>query len=127
MKLLLAPLLAGAIAATAWAGPAPKASAGERAYQKCYSCHATEPGINDLTGPSLNGIVGRRVAAVPGFDYSPAMRRFAARNPRWTSTLIDRYAADPESLVPGTSMAFHGMPDPRERRALIDYLESLGG
>ena len=36
-------------------------------------------------------------------------------------------AADPEALVPGTSMAFHGMPDPAEREALIDYLESLGG
>ena len=67
------------------------------------------------------------MAAVPGFGYSPALRRFAARNPRWTKPLIDRYAADPEALVPGTSMAFHGMPDPKERQALIDYLNSLGG
>ena len=64
---------------------------------------------------------------MPGFAYSPALRRFAAKNPRWTITLLDRYAADPEGLVPGTSMAFHGMPDERERRALIKYLSSLGG
>src|ERR671912_415303 len=77
-------------------------------------------------GPSLHGIVGRPVAAVPGVDYSPAMKRFAAGHPRWTRDLLDRFAADPESLVPGTSMAFHGMPDANERKALLDYLESLG-
>jgi cytochrome c len=126
VRLLLAPAAVAVIAAGAWAGPVPKPGAGERAYQKCYSCHATEPG-KTLEGPSLRGIVGRRVAAVPGFDYSPAMERFAEKNPRWTARLVDRYAADPEALVPGTSMAFHGMPDPKERRALIDYLESLGG
>jgi cytochrome c2 len=124
---LLASVVAATIAAGTVAEPAPKPSVGDRAFQKCYSCHATEAGKNDLTGPSLNGVIGRRVAAVPGFDYSPALRRFAFKNPRWTVALVDRYAADPEALVPGTSIAFHGMPDPKERQALIDYLKSLGG
>lgn len=122
-------LLLGAVAGGCAAAPVPKAavaSAGERAYQKCYACHAIEPGKTNLAGPSLHGIIGRHVGAVPGFDYSPALRRFAADNPRWTGALVDRFAADPERLVPGTSMAFHGMPDPAERKALIDYLEGLG-
>ena len=106
---------------------APAVSAGERAYQQCYSCHATEPGKHDLSGPSLHGIIGRPVAAAPGFDYSPALKRFAAANPRWTPELIDRVTADPEGLVPGTSMTFHGMPDAEDRKALLDYLDSLGG
>ena len=96
---------------------------GERAYQKCYSCHALEPGRNDLDGPTLHGIVGRRVAAEAGVDYSPAMRRFAERNSRWTPALLDQLIADPETLVPGTSMAFHGIPDAQERRDLIVFLE----
>lgn len=96
---------------------------GERAYQKCYSCHSLEPGKSDLTGPTLHKVVGRPVAAQPGFDYSPALRRFAAREPRWSVELIDRYVADPEALVPGTSMSFHGISDEREREALIAYLE----
>lgn len=125
-RVFLAPLAAGAMAASGGSGTSPAAGAGERAYQKCYSCHAVEPGKNDLAGPSLNGIVGRPVASVPGFEYSRPLRRFAAGNPRWTRALIDRYAADPDALVPGTSMAFHGMPDPAERKALLDYLESLG-
>lgn len=95
---------------------------GERAYQKCYSCHALEPGRNDLTGPTLYRVVGRPVAAEP-FDYSPALRNFARREPRWTRTTLDRFAENPEALVPGTSMTFHGIADEPERRALIDYLE----
>ena len=75
----------------------------------------------------LHGIVGRRIAADPGVDYSPALLRFAAANPVWTRQRLDRFAADPEGLVPGTSMAFHGMPDAAERKALLDYLETLGG
>lgn len=119
--------LALAACAAAATAPAPRqASAGQRAYQKCYSCHALEPGRNDLAGPTLHGIVGRRVAAEPGFDYSPALRRFAAANPAWTRELIDCFAADPEALVPGTSMTFHGIADPAERRALIGYLERSG-
>ena len=125
----LVPLAALPVAAACAAASLPDSdalSAGERAYQKCYACHATEPGKHDLAGPSLHGIVGRPVAAVPGVDYSPALRHFAAGNPVWTKELIDRFAADPEALVPGTSMAFHGIADAGERNVLIDYLESLG-
>ena len=115
--------VAAACGAAASLPAKPPPSAGERAYQKCFSCHAIEAGKHDLAGPSLHGIVGRRVAAVAGFDYSPAMEQFAADHPVWTRMLLDRLAADPEALVPGTSMAFHGMADPAERAALIEYLE----
>ena len=129
MKALLSLAVLPAAAACATAAnllenPAP--SAGEIAFQKCFSCHAIEAGKHDLAGPSLHGIVGRKVAAVAGFDYSPAMKRFAVANPVWTRTLLDRLAADPEALVPGTSMAFHGMADDAERADLIDYLERHG-
>lgn len=117
-----------ALALTACAPPlaqptAAELAAGERAFRKCYSCHSLEPDRNDLTGPTLNAIVGRQVAVEPGFDYSPALRRFAEREPVWTRDLISRFAEDPEALVPGTSMTFHGMPDPAEREAMLVYLE----
>jgi cytochrome c2 len=38
--------------------------------------------------------------------------------------LLGRFAADPESLVPGTTMSFHGISDPAERAAIIAYLEA---
>lgn len=123
MKLLLAGAVVAIFACAVSAQPAPEVSAGERAYQKCYSCHALEQGKNDLDGPTLHGIIGRRIAAEPGFDYSPAMRSFARQHERWTPVLLDRLVADPEMLVPGTSMTFTGMRNARERSALIAYLQ----
>lgn len=117
--LLLAPAAAACAAATAQ----PEApTAGVRAFAKCYSCHSLEPGRNDLDGPSLHAIVDKPIAAEPGYAYSNALRRFAESNPVWTRELLDRFAADPEALVPGTSMTFTGMADPAERQALVDYL-----
>lgn len=115
----------GAASTTPPAGP-PSLAAGERAYQKCFSCHALEPGRNDLSGPTLHAVVGRPIAAERGFDYSPALKRFAAVNPAWTRPLLDRFVADAEGLVPGTAMNFHGISDSAERRALIDYLDRAG-
>ncbi len=114
-------LVTGCIAAAA-SLPAEEARRGERAFQKCYACHSVEAGERGLSGPNLRGIIGRRIAAERGFDYSPALRTLARRHPRWTPSLLDRYFADPEAVVPRTSMAFHGMPDRRERAALIAWL-----
>jgi cytochrome c len=115
-----------ACASLAAAQPRPDAAAGERAYQKCYACHALEPGKHDLSGPSLYRIVGRRIAAAPGFGYSPALRALARRRGRWDAALLDRFIADPESVTPRTSMTFTGMSDPRERADLIAYLRRAG-
>jgi cytochrome c len=94
---------------------------GKVAFQKCYACHALEPGKNDLSGPTLHRILGRRIAA-QRFDYSLALRALAKRRPRWDEALLDRYVADPEAVAPRTSMTFTGMRDARERADLIAYL-----
>lgn len=104
--------------ASAQASPA----AGAQLYRHCVACHALEPGRSTPAGPSLAGIVGRPVASLRGFNYSPALRRFAARNRCWTPALLDRFLADPESLVPGTEMGFLGLGDARARRTLIEWL-----
>jgi len=91
-------------------------------FAECVACHALEAGRNSPAGPTLHDIVGRQVASVRGFNYSPALRRFAARNPRWTTALLNRYLADPERAVPGTEMGYIGMRDPARRRALIAWL-----
>ena len=125
MKLLIGGILLS-VAACEPSGVEPMAidpQLGERSYQKCYSCHALEQGKYDLTGPTLFRIVGRSVAAEPGYDYSPALRSLAQVEPLWTKALLDRFVRDPEALAPGTSMTFHGIDDPAERAALIAYLE----
>ena len=120
---MLACMMLAACAPKQQASDAEQMTRGERAYQKCYSCHALEPGRNDLQGPTLYRIVGRSIAAEPGFSYSPAMRRFAETEQSWGKGLLDKFVDDPEAMVPGTSMTFHGISDAGERKALIAYLE----
>lgn len=116
-------LLAVSACATVQPGSgAPTPAAGKLAFQKCYACHSLEGRDPTTQGPSLKGIVGRKVAAEEGFRYSPAMRAYAARQPRWTREALDAFVSDPQSVVPGNEMGFFGIPDPEERRALIEYL-----
>jgi cytochrome c len=96
---------------------------GERAFQRCYSCHSVDP--NDtakLQGPNLFQIMGRSAGAVPGFDYSDAMREKAAAGLTWDAATLDRYIADPEAVVPGTRMSVPPLRDEQERADLIAYL-----
>lgn len=117
-------LLAAALSALAALQP-PAGDPGPRLYAECTACHALEPGRNTPAGPTLHAIVGRRVASEQGFNYSPALRRFARRNRRWTPALLDRFLADPEGLVPGTEMGMAGMGDAARRRALIAWLRAV--
>ena len=116
------PLLAAAACATAAAPEASTLTEGERAYRKCYSCHSLEGPDPATQGPSLKGIVGRAVAAESGFAYSPAMRAYAAQQPRWTRAALDAFITDPQAVVPGNEMGFFGISNAEERRALIEYL-----
>lgn len=109
-------------ASLAMEGSAAPVVAGERAFQKCYACHALGETDEGAQGPSLKGIVGRRIAAWPGYDYSPAMRAYGDRQPRWTRAALDAFLADPQGVVPDTEMGFFGLKDPAERAALIEYL-----
>jgi cytochrome c len=42
----------------------------------------------------------------------------------WTEKNLDRFLADPLKTVPGTTMTYSGVSDPRERAALIAYLRT---
>jgi cytochrome c len=96
--------------------------AGERAFQKCYSCHSVDRAEKDLSGPNLAGVIGRRAAALADFAYSPGMRKAGADGLVWTEAALDRYLADPLDMIPDTTMSFPGITSAAERRAVIDYL-----
>ena len=119
LALLVAAVCAGAAEPAMDAGTL---AAGERAYQKCYSCHSLEGPDSSTQGPSLQGIVERVIAAEASFAYSPAMRAYAAEQRRWTRETLDAFIADPQAAVPDNEMGFFGIRDAEERRALIEYL-----
>lgn len=96
--------------------------AGERAFQRCYSCHSVQKGETGLSGPNLHRLGQRPVAGDKTFVYSKAFKAFAATNPRWTPELLDRFLTDPEALVPGNQMGFFGLRSAENRKAIIGYL-----
>lgn len=104
--------------------PAARPSAGERAFQRCYSCHSLDATETGLSGPNLDRLIGKRIAADRNFAYSPAFQSFARREKIWTRRLFDQFIADPEMLVPKDSMSYFGMKDAEQRRALVAYIEA---
>lgn len=90
-------------------------------FAQCASCHATEPG-KTVFGPSLHGVGGRKAGSLPGYDYSPALKKSKIT---WNAATLDRWLAAPQKTVPGARMPFGGIQDPASRRALVTYLLSL--
>jgi cytochrome c len=119
--MLLRTLLLATPLMLAWAAaPAQDAAAGGMAFLQCADCHS--PGSSDGVGPGLKGIAGRRAGAKDGFIYSPAMKKSTVV---WDDTALDNFLADPQKAQPGTTMAFPGITDPKERADLIAYLKTL--
>lgn len=96
-------------------------TAAERLIAVCSGCHATNSDQPSFTGPSLYGVVNRRVASLDDFNYSPAMK---AEGGRWTRERLDRFLANPQSEVRGTTMAFGGIPSSQDRQAIIEFLQN---
>lgn len=95
-------------------------SSGEKSFAKCTACHKVEKGAPNGVGPNLHGIVGRAVASAEGFAYSPAMK---AKGGNWDEATLDTYLENPRKVVPGTKMAFAGINNAEERKALIAWLK----
>jgi len=106
------PLLSGRIA------PDCDADIGERAFAKCASCHSLEPGKN-MMGPSLAGVVGRRVGAAKNYHYSEAVR---AEDGVWTEDRLLAFLESPQEEIPGNVMPFSGIARDQERRAILCWI-----
>jgi cytochrome c len=96
------------------------AAAGKLVFAQCRTCHVTDAGVNK-TGPSLNGIIGRKSGSVPGFAYSAAN---AGSSVVWTKETLFQYLEKPQRVIPKTKMIFAGLPDAQKRANIIAYLEN---
>lgn len=94
--------------------------AGEKAWNKCRSCHTLIDGGIDMVGPNLHGVFGRKSGSKADYQYSEAMKNHGAV---WDYATLDDYLTHPQSSVPGTKMGFMGLKDETERHNLIAYLK----
>jgi aldose sugar dehydrogenase len=98
---------------------ASSAKSGEALYEACVGCHVrSDPSIPSV-GPTLKGIVGRKVASVPDYEYSSALRALGGE---WTPERLDAFLRNPAAYANGTKMAFAGIVDDGSRASLVKFL-----
>jgi cytochrome c len=94
---------------------------GEADAALCKVCHTFDKGGAPLVGPNLYGIVGAKIAAHEGFNFTPALK---AHEGEWTYELLDTWITNPQAFAPGTMMAFPGIPDAKKRANVIAFMRS---
>ena len=85
-------------------GPAAAAD-GAALFEPCRACHSLDPATKVMAGPNLAGLIGRKVAGDPNFDYSPVLRAARDQGRVWTAEALERFIAEPEAMFPGTWMS----------------------
>lgn len=113
------------IALTMALGSASRASSDAdvpEAAEVCISCHAFQPGEPELEGPTLWGVIGRRIAGAPDYVYSDALR---SQQGHWDRATLDRFLASPQEFAPGVNMTFGGVRNAADRKVVLDFLETL--
>ena len=96
---------------------------GARVFRACAVCHATRADAGPRAGPSLAGIMGRRIATAPGYAYSDAFKRMDIV---WTAETIARlFEVGPAAYTPGTKMPEQRITDAADRRALVEWLAKV--
>ena len=71
----------------------------------------------------LASVWNRKAATSPGFQrYSDALK---SKNIVWDEATLERWLANPEAFVPGTSMTFAGLKEEKDRRDVVAYLQAL--
>lgn len=94
---------------------------GARVFRACAACHTLSGGSANRAGPTLAGLFGRRIATVPDYSYSEALRRMDIV---WTrETVAELFTRGPAAYTPGTKMPEQTVGNEEDLRALLDFLE----
>ncbi len=93
---------------------------GAEVFRACVACHTLRPEQENRAGPTLYGIFGRHIAAVPGYRYSEAFRHLDIV---WTpETVAKLFELGPATFTPGTKMPEQRIGSAEDRAALVDFL-----
>jgi cytochrome c len=111
-------------------------AAGQVLFEReCAGCHIASTSAHGV-GPNLYGIVGRRVATAPNYDYSAALRTASFI---WSEENLIKYINNPNAAIPcrpfrikamtmcpGIHMSFQGLHNTQASMAVVAYLKTLG-
>jgi cytochrome c len=85
-------------------------------------CHQGGEGDGDGgAGPSLRGVLGRKVGGDPNFGYTQSLMD---SKESWSADGLGAFLADPNKTKPGTSMPI-AVKNDTDRADLVAYLAGL--
>lgn len=99
------------------------AARGQQLFGNCSVCHSLDAATPSPAGPHLDGIVGRNIGAIAEYPYTPVLTNSGGV---WTVESLDAFLRNPQTALPGTAMAYAGLEDDADRRAVIAYLAAQG-
>lgn len=98
---------------------------GAQVFRACVACHTLSPDEGNKAGPSLAGLFGRRIATLPGYRYSDALK---AMNIVWTPETVSKmFEVGPMAYTPGTKMPEQKIGSADDRKALVEFLGKATG
>ena len=94
---------------------------GAEVFRACVACHTFGAEQANRAGPTLAGIFGRRIATLPGYHFSEALKRLDII---WTPETVSRlFEIGPSAYTPGTKMPEQRIGSEQDRAALVQFLE----
>jgi cytochrome c len=94
---------------------------GADVFRACAACHTLRADATGRAGPTLAGIFGRRIASLPGYRYSEALKKLDIV---WTpETVAKLFEVGPATYTPGTKMPEQTIGSAEDRAALVKFLE----
>ena len=93
---------------------------GAEVFRACVACHTLSPDEGNRAGPTLAGIFGRRIATLPGYHFSEALKKLDIV---WTPKTVSKlFEIGPATYTPGTKMPEQVIRSPEDRAALVEFL-----
>lgn len=99
---------------------------GEEIFKQCAACHQLGAEAQNLVGPNLNHLLGRKAGTVEGANYSEAMRAKGSNEEViWQEKTLFQFLAGPQRFVPGTIMGFEGLRTEKQIKDVLAYLQQF--
>ncbi len=93
---------------------------GAQLYRACVACHTLSPDKGNRAGPTLAGIFGRKIASLPGYNFSDPLKKMDIV---WTPETVSKlFEVGPMVYTPGTKMPEQIIGSAADRKALVDFL-----